>query len=291
MNPETGIGHERQEPPALRGLPYLGGKSAAAPQGAARWIASLLPYRTLYAEPFAGMLGILLTRQPSTLELVNDLDGNIFAWWTAVREHTGELARRLELSPVLSRQLYRESYQVLVDRTWEDQIDRAYRMAVVLCQGLNSKLGAAGATAPGYRVVYSKGRRALAPEYPSVERLYALARRLRRVQVERRDAVELLDRLAVEANSVVYVDPPYPSVQSYYAETVNFGDLTEVLKRQTGLVVVSGYGNEWDHLDWPVRLEYRSRLHLPNDGCQERVKVEVVWANQPLLEQGKLFDA
>ena len=155
------------------------------------------------------MLGILLTRQPSTLELVNDLDGNIFAWWTAVREHTGELARRLELSPVLSRQLYRESYQVLVDRAWEDLVDRAYRMAVVLCQGLNSKLGSAGAAAPGYRVVYSKGRRSLAPEYPSPERLYALARRLRRVQVERRDAVELLDRLAAEANSVVYVDPPY----------------------------------------------------------------------------------
>ena len=278
------VGYEHREQPTLRGLPYLGGKSAASPQGSGRWIAGLLPYRELYVEPFAGMLGVLLQRQPSLREIVNDLDGHITNWWTVLRVDTAELARRLELSPLRSRPLWKESRRILLEEAWEDDIDRAYRLAVVLTHAVNSQFAA------GYRSDYGKARKALSPEYPSTERLYALARRMRRVQIDQKDAVELLDRLSDYSNGVFYCDPPYSSVGSLYDETVDFDALTEVLRRQKSLTAVSGYGNEWDHLDWPTRLERKSRIHLPNDRNQERVRVEVLWANGPLLEQGNLFD-
>ena len=42
---------------SVTALPYYGGKSAAQNQGTGKWIASMLPMRSAYAEPFAGMPG------------------------------------------------------------------------------------------------------------------------------------------------------------------------------------------------------------------------------------------
>ena len=82
----------------LSALSYYGGKSGGhGSSGRGRWIASLLPgdTRTLYAEPYAGMLGILLQRAPAKLEIVNDLNRRIVNWWRVVRDHPDELARMM----------------------------------------------------------------------------------------------------------------------------------------------------------------------------------------------------
>ena len=51
-------------------VPYFGGKQRIAP-----WIVSLLPQHDHYVEPFAGGLSVLLSKRPSRMETVNDLDG------------------------------------------------------------------------------------------------------------------------------------------------------------------------------------------------------------------------
>ena len=77
----------------LYGLRYYGGKSEKFRNGngAGPWIAKMLPYRRMYVEPFAGMLGVLLQREKSRIELVNDRDGMISAFWECIRDYPDKL--------------------------------------------------------------------------------------------------------------------------------------------------------------------------------------------------------
>lgn len=64
---------------------YYGGKTRLA-----GWIASLLPSLRVYLEPFASGCA-LLTKAPAT-KLVNDLDGNVVAFFRCLRDDAGEYA-------------------------------------------------------------------------------------------------------------------------------------------------------------------------------------------------------
>ena len=69
------------------GLSYYGGKNPQ--RGVPHWINSLLPSTkecTLYVEPFCGMMGVLLSRQESFCEIVNDANERVVNWW---RRHQG----------------------------------------------------------------------------------------------------------------------------------------------------------------------------------------------------------
>ncbi len=60
------------KPPLL----YFGGKVTLGPA-----IAALLPAHTHYVEPFCGSLAVLLAKQPSPHETVNDLDQDLMTFW------------------------------------------------------------------------------------------------------------------------------------------------------------------------------------------------------------------
>ncbi len=55
-------------------IPYLGGKRLLT-----KTILSLLPEHRLYCEPFGGSGTILLEKEPSGVEVINDIDGEIDA--------------------------------------------------------------------------------------------------------------------------------------------------------------------------------------------------------------------
>ena len=76
-------------------MAYWGGKNPNWKYGTGSWIAEMLPYERLYVEPFAGMLGILLQRKKSPMEVVNDLDGLIYSYWKCVRDYPNELGYKL----------------------------------------------------------------------------------------------------------------------------------------------------------------------------------------------------
>lgn len=61
-------------------------------------IAVMPPEHTLYVEPFAGSLSVLLAKK---LETVNDLDRDLMIFWKVLRERPAHLTRVCALTPYL----------------------------------------------------------------------------------------------------------------------------------------------------------------------------------------------
>lgn len=256
----------------MRALSYYGGKTYTA-----GWIADQLPVTACYAEPYAGMLAVLLQRPPVRIEIVNDLDRNIANWWRVVRDDHERLARCVALTPH-SRDHLREANDVLAVGE-DDDLKRAWATHICLAQGINSRTSGA---ASWRRLIKPQGvnpfRTWLGGEFAT------LARRMRQVQIECVDAVALLRRLSGEREFVIYVDPPYHTAQRCYRHPdVDVAALTDALLEQRGRVAVSGYGGEWDHLGW--RRTERAAVAWSDHHRTRRV--EHLWLNFPA--GGELF--
>lgn len=79
-------------------LAYLGGKNRVA-----RRIIALIPEHTCYIEPFCGGAQVLFHKKPSKVELLNDLNEDIFNFFRVCQMHYEELLRFLHFSIVSRR--------------------------------------------------------------------------------------------------------------------------------------------------------------------------------------------
>ncbi|MGH3587532.1 MAG: DNA adenine methylase [Pseudonocardia sp.] len=278
-------------------FPYYGAKGRLAP-----WLAGLMPAHRVYVEPFAGSAAILFARsRPAPHEVLNDLDGNVTAFFRVLRDRERDLVRQLALTPY-SREEYRAA-----DLAAEDlgELERARRFFVRTTQSFN----ACGAAA-GSRASWSNGMRRGSSQAVSVadvvDRLYAAAERLRRVVIENRAAVEVIAAYDAD-DTVVYCDPPYLETTRTGRQASQMGDyahdtstegehraLAAALHGCAAAVLLSGYPSPlYDELyaDWwraemtVQRPTSNRRGHTGPDG------VEVVWSNRPLAAalQGDLF--
>ena len=265
----------------LKGLRYYGGKSPVGSK--ARWICSIMGFnkRESYIEPFAGMLGVLLSRPKSRVEMVNDANGDLVNWWKCVRDFPDEMAHRVALTP-RSRKVFSESIQILKSEGYEDDpMGRAVAFHCVCCQSMShSSIG------------QTPGRWALSinPNVGSLgnwsgEEFAPLASRMRDVQIENRCASEVLERTSREPGCLIYCDPPYRTADAspYGDFELSWSRLGELLLAQKGNVAISGYGDEWDCLGW-TRSELKS-AHTPiganasAPGAKASKRVEVLWTN------------
>lgn len=178
-------------------FPYYGGKARLAPV-----IAALLPPHRLYLEPYAGSAAVLLAKTPAKHEIINDLDGNVVAFYRAMREYPEELHRVLTLTPYS-----REEYEVadLSDPALST-VERARRFVVRASQSINAA-GAAGS--PGWALSTTRNQSRPGTFAGAVDRLPLVAERLRRVYIEQGDALALITRHGRHADAVIYADPPY----------------------------------------------------------------------------------
>ena len=253
---------------------YFGGKS----NHVGAWIAAQLPWdrQQTYIETHGGMYGVGLLRPPPKLEIFNDLDGRIVNWWRVCRDRPAELQRLLDRTEQ-GRAVYAEAATKLDD---PNPVVQAWAVTVVLDQGFLHSL--AHCTPGTWSLIASDRGRGAQPLD-----IHRLAARMRRVQLEQRPAVDLLDRVSAVDEAMIYVDPPYgegEAVRSGDASGVaDLTDLTGVLLAQSGTVAVSGYGSEWDHLGWRRETKtVRQRTGTaPAGGGGRASRTEVLWLNFP----------
>ena len=252
---------------------YYGGKQG---YGKAEWIIGLMPPPVLgqwYVEPYGGMAGVMMAREPASAETYNDINDRLVNWWLAVRDEPAEFARLLRYTPV-SRSLYERAIAEMDDMSLPP-VRRAVAFHIIITQ---SVLGSDGRPEGCFCIRTTQSKKSI---WDSA-RIEALADRMRYVVVENREASEMLEKTAPHENAVVYVDPPYATsdISAYRYGDIDIDELTEALLAQRGFCAISGYGDEWAHLGWHAESRPALRARIGNAGASEP-RVEVLWINRP----------
>jgi DNA adenine methylase len=206
-------------------LSYIGGKNRLAKR-----VIEIFPKHTTYVEAFAGGAQLFFRKEPSKVEVLNDLDGEIVNFYRVCQQHYEELLRYFRFA-VVSRQwfdlLKATNPAVLTD------IQRAARYLYLLRNCFASLV-----RSPIYH------RNVIQPPGFNLERLPELIekahKRLARVQIECAPYGEILKRFD-RPTTLFYLDPPYfrRKLYRYNLDDVDFAKLAECLADLRGKFVLS----------------------------------------------------
>ncbi|HXG27833.1 MAG TPA: DNA adenine methylase [Nevskiales bacterium] len=113
-------------------VPWIGGKRRLAPV-----ILPLFPEHTCYVEPFCGAAALYFMKQPSEVEVLNDINGELVNLYRVVKHHLEEFVRQFKWA-LTSRQIY-EWHKITRPETLTD-IQRAARFFYLQKQAFGGKV-------------------------------------------------------------------------------------------------------------------------------------------------------
>lgn len=246
----------------------------------ADWIVSNMPPHDIYVDPFFGSGAVFFSKPESRLEVLNDIDGNVVNFFKVCRDHPDDLARLLALTPYA-----REEYDFVKEPAAReplnltgDSIEDARRFAVRCWQGTGTCLG----QRTGWKHdVASKVSNSAHHWCRLPERVAPVAERLRRAQIENRDAITIIKQYNT-SDTLIYADPPYlgetrrGGLYRYEMDTTfEHEKLLSALSSHPGPVMLSGYDNNlYNDLLAPwTKITCTARCDSNN------VRTEVLWLN------------
>ncbi len=216
---------------------WFGSKSRLAKQ-----ITNHFPPHQTFVDVFGGSGAILLAKPPSKVEVYNDLNVKLVTLFRVLSDplKSKKLEHLLTLTPYSRAEF--ERCQQEIDFT-DNDIEIARQFMVIQRQshgGLGIQWSyCVGASAAGYSASVRKF-------HAGIERLPAVAQRIRKVQIENLHWNDVLTRYDRDA-TLFYLDPPYvPETRTngQYEHEMTLDDhaqLVEKLIRLKGHVVLSGY--------------------------------------------------
>src|SRR5215469_11755325 len=178
----------------MRGpLSYIGGKNRLA-----NGIIAIFPEHLTYVEAFAGGAQVFFRKEPSKVEVLNDLDGEIVNFYRVCKEHYQELLRYFRY--------------VVVSREWFDLLKRSDPSTLTDIQRAARYMYLLKNCYAGIVLRPAFQRHVSQPPGFNLENLPELIenahRRLQRVQVENAPYEEVIRRFD-RPTTLFYLDPPY----------------------------------------------------------------------------------
>jgi len=256
------------------------------------WLSQYIPEHTVYVEPFCGAGHLLFSKEPSQVEVINDADSRLIAFFELLKDDT----KRSKLIKILDTMLYSRRLWQEIRKNWkqgnipQDEIERAswwYYLNRTTFSG-DQKRG-------GFAIPSTTGRNPVQSFRNAVDSLKTIAERLRNVCIENLDYQECIKRYD-SPETLFYIDCPYYGSEHYYGNTFRHEDhhrLSELLHGIKGHAMVSHYQNSlYDDLykGWQ-RYEYQSfKGSHKSEGEEKPVTVECLYTNFKPVTRG-LFDA
>jgi DNA adenine methylase len=206
-------------------LAYIGGKNRLATK-----IISLLPEHITYVEPFAGGAQVLFHKQPSNVEVLNDLDFEIVNFFRVCQWHYEELIRYLRFC-LASRKLH--ELHAATNPVALTDIQRAARFFYL-------QKNSFGGLVVNQKFHYGVTQ----PSNYNPERIQEIIeqahRRLQRVQIESLPYERILEKYD-RPTTVFYLDPPYwqRALYKFNFREDDFKKLRERLSELRGKFILS----------------------------------------------------
>lgn len=282
---------------------WFGGKSHMIPE-----ILKRIPPHVTYVEPFGGGAAVLFAKQPSPIEVYNDIDSSIVNFFRVLREThlRDELVRQLELTPY-SREEYHKyrawaragepddefTYNPQSPFAREEQIaiEKARRFFVLNQQGFSAIY------AGSWRFAHNDPK-VVEQYWSTLDKLKAVGNRLKQVQIEHDSYEHVIPRYDHE-DAFFFLDPPYvpdtrvsPEVYRHEMTLKDHERLVEILLFTEGAVMMTGYdhpvydplvGNGWVKEHVEVECKVSPTFRDPNRKRTRRV--ETIWMNPQCIEK------
>ena len=204
---------------------WVGGKTKLAKD-----IIDLIPdNHSIYIEVFGGAASVLYQKQPSKLEVLNDINSELINLHRAIRNNPQTLSIFLN-NLFISREIFNDIKKRKMKP--KNNIERAAFYFYQLTQSFGSK-------GDNFAMAAKSGRK---PKniYRDFKKI---SDRLKGVTIENKSFFELIP-LYDKEDAFFYIDPPYVATESYYKNTGGFGikeheQLAELLSKVKGKFLLS----------------------------------------------------
>jgi len=227
-------------------LNWIGGKSQSV-----KTIVKMFPKHECYCEVFGGGLWVFFGKQPSKVEIVNDINSELINFYRVIQRKCDKFLER-EKYEMYSRELY---YEYLNDyysgKHFEfGDVERAFRFFCLIKEAFGSKFGGGWG--------YGSVRNNAIAFFNEFKILDDISKRLKNVQIDNRDFEDVIKGYD-NKNVLFYLDPPYSmsNNKDYYFKSVDKGftmqdhqRLYVLLKSVKGKFILT-----YDNSDW-VRERY-----------------------------------
>lgn len=210
-------------------------------------IIRLFPKHKVYVEVFGGAGHILFKKEPSEIEVYNDIDSGLYLFFKTLRDENKAniLKQKLDLTPYSRKEFYH------CRDTWKnekDEIEKVRKWYVATMQSFSTNFST-------WSHSKNKSRRGMSQAVSQwlgkIENdLPKAVERLKTVQIENMDYKDLIKKYDGK-DTLFYLDPPYihKTRQMTYQYTYEMTDqqheeMINILLHIKGKAILSGYDNE-----------------------------------------------
>lgn len=270
--------------PAIR---YFGGKSQMINHILAR-----VPVHRTYIEAYGGSGAVLLAKQPTGVELWNDLERNVYSLMHVISNKAlfAEFECRARIA-LVDEATSVEYVRALAGEL--DALDRAFMFWYV------TRTRRAGGSSGGFssNLVQRRGMAKTNSDFLSaVDRLPELHERLKRVLVRNCDALTLIEKCD-RVQTFIYLDPPYVQdtrTDTRYTQDADNDHHTQLvdllLRIRHAQVMVSGYAHPiYERLEAAGWHRHDIQINTVSGTLDPKVRTETLWMNYKAW-QLKLFE-
>jgi len=208
-------------------LAYVGGKSKLS-----RRIISYIPHHKVYCEAFSGGAWVFFRKRPSQVEVINDLDSELIAFYRVVQNHLEEFLRQFRW--LLTSREWFNDWKNQLDASGLTDIQKAARYYYI------QRLAFGGKVKGRSYGVEVDGRTPRINLLRLEEEMSAIHLRLAHVRIENLFWEEFIRRYD-RPDVFFYCDPPYYQCADYKHNFVlaDFIALAKVLKGLQGKFMLS----------------------------------------------------
>ncbi|AGW14113.1 DNA adenine methylase [Megalodesulfovibrio gigas] len=209
-------------------LAWIGGKRLLA-----RRVLKALPEHRTYVEPFCGAGWVFFSKEPSKVEVLNDINGDLVAFWRVVQRHLEEFLKQFKFL-LVGRETFADFKQQLEAGGLTD-VERAARFYYLQRCAFGGKVtgrtfGVSASEPPRINLLRME------------EELSAVHLRLAKVTIEHLSWEECLRRYD-RPETCFYIDPPYVGSESDYGaglfSRADHARLAAVLRTIQGRFILS----------------------------------------------------